>query len=88
MTKIAEYSEVNSSNKSQRTILAGKPSTKYPGTHYSLVHATAGYEPAGACARWTEEKYGTLFLEPRGGQGGQWYKTKAEAEAHFNRVTN
>ena len=52
---------------------------------FQLVHKTAGMEPAGSGMRETTESFGVIRPISR---SGQWFKTREEAEARFNYVTN
>ena len=70
---------------SKRTIL--KSATGAFGARISLVHATEGFEVAGSGTRPTNEKWGILCKYRHGTTGGQWFRTFAEAEAHFDAHT-
>jgi hypothetical protein len=53
---------------------------------FTLVHATAGYEPAGSMARWTNESWGACYQLKDGTQGGQWFSTLQAASLKFKRA--
>jgi hypothetical protein len=53
------------------------------GATISLVHRLAGWECAGAGTRNVGEAWGSLYEMRDGTRGGQWFKTHAEALAHF-----
>lgn len=84
-TYTAEYGTVPESDMSQRTVLAfGQGAFK---RHHELVYKTAGYEMAGSCLRITGEAWGSLNYDRKGTSHGQWYKSLAEAQENFLRLT-
>lgn len=54
------------------------------GATISFVHRLAGWEPAGSGTRNVGEAWGSLYEMRDGTRGGQWFKTRDEAETHFN----
>lgn len=86
MPHTKEYRDLTDADKSIKTIHATAMGAFK--ARYNLIHKTAGYEPAGSCARYTEEYWGAIGTSARDGTTfGQWYKTEAEAREHFERVT-
>lgn len=80
-----EYRDLTDADRAVRTVLAtGIGAFNRP---YRLIHTTAGYGLAGSCARHTGEAWGVIATNRDGTTSGQWYKTEAEARAHFERVT-
>ena len=84
---VAEYGAVKVGNLpcSKRTDLASKPG-RLPGMVHTLTHRTAGYQCAGSAMTWATEAWGRLFTCRDGANGGQWFKTEAEARAAFEHV--
>ena len=68
----------------QRSIKRTIDSTNVGGREYILYHKTAGYEPAGSMARWTEERYGVSFFEHIASHG-RMFLTESEARTLFNK---
>ena len=56
-------------------------------TRRCLVHREAGFEVAGSGVRPCGESWGSLIVHRDGTTGGQWFKTLAEAEAHYLAMT-
>lgn len=84
MKKSVEYSQVNDTNRSEVTLL--KTGVSSLGNLYRLEHYTAGYEPAGSRARWTNEGWAVRF-NSGGSVHGRRFKTEKEAIDRFNEVT-
>lgn len=51
-----------------------------------LIERTAGTEAAGSGTRIVNSAYGAIFRHGKAGNGGQWYKTLAEAEERYNKM--
>jgi hypothetical protein len=49
----------------------------------NLIHKTAGYEPGGSLARWTNEAWGSIYYDYSQCSFGQWFKTLEEAKKEF-----
>ena len=81
----AEYGTFPDSELSKFTVL--KKATGAFSRPYELVHKTEGYEPAGSCARFTKEAWGSLSYDRNGTCHGFWFKTLEEAEQVFERFT-
>lgn len=83
----AEYGEVPVSERSKRTIVASATRDRRGvGTVvYCLVHATKGWEPAGACLRQVEDRW-LVTHESEHGQGSTAYKTDEAAWAAFRKT--
>jgi len=79
------YGQIGDAPRSNRTVLSEKWSPKIR-TDVRLVHATEGYEPAGAMARWTDEFWAIHYMVD-GAINGRRYRTLPEAEQHFDRLT-
>lgn len=79
-----EYSTYGDEEASKRTLLATEYSPRL-GRNVRLMHKTAGYEPAGSCARFTQELWGALY-DLDWSTAGQWFKTEAEARKYFNKL--
>jgi len=54
MKNIVEYGTFTDQERSKKSVLGELH-------QYRLLHISAGYEPAGACARWTDEEYAVNF---------------------------
>ena len=81
MKQVIEAGECAVSDLSLRGVLmAGKD--KF-GCRIELIQKTAGYEPAGAAMRYTNEGFGVIGYAKNGTTYGQWYKTLMEAEKGF-----
>lgn len=84
-----EYSQVGD-NRSRVTILAkGIRHYGYKDDlvhEYTFSHRSAGYEPAGSMARWTDERWSVLFMSD-GATHGRSFSTEQAAREHFERVT-
>lgn len=83
---LAEFGDdVNDSNRAQRTVLYDRYVESKRRT-YRLVSVSAGFEPAGAVAKWTNGYYAVLY-EMGGARHGQQFPRTAEgleaAEARF-----
>jgi hypothetical protein len=85
MTELAEYSEVNDTNRARHTILREAFSTKVK-TDVRLVAVTEGWEPAGSVARWTDGYFAVQFNR-LGGIHGARYQSMLDATAHYLRLT-
>jgi len=85
MTKVAEYRDIRGEALSQRSILAQAHSSKVRGT-VKLVAATAGWEPAGSMARWTDGYYAVHYMVD-GAVNGRRYRELMDAQAHYDRLT-
>jgi hypothetical protein len=79
----AEYGTYPDAMRSRKTILERRAAAY--GRTYVLSHSTAGYEPAGSCARWTNEKWAAGHTDSNGTFYGQSFKTEHEARAYFER---
>lgn len=84
---IKEYGQYSDDERSVRTVLDSFLSKRFNKPLYELVHKTAGYEPAGSCARLTKEMWGVLY-DFQGSNHGCWFNNEAEARAEFNRKKN
>jgi hypothetical protein len=73
---IAEYSEVDDSNRAVTTRL--DVVTAPDGREYHLIHQSAGFEAAGSCARWTNGYFAARRLID-GAWHGRQFKTEQEA---------
>jgi len=51
-----------------------------------LKHRTAGTIPAGAGSTTVNESWGSILTAWSGTRHGQWFSTKAEAEAYHERM--
>ena len=85
---LAEYRELNDSNRAVVTILDKGPADgKY--NMLVLYASTPGFEPAGSVARWTNGAYGVRYYY-NGAFYGQRYKPDEvgleKARAHFDRM--
>lgn len=84
-TYTAENGVIPEKRMSQRTVLTiGKGAF---GRTYELVHKTVGYEVAGSGLRITGEAWGSLSYDRNGTTHGKWFKTLAEAQENFLRLT-
>lgn len=81
--QIAEYGQIKDQPRSTHTVLDMRTSR---GREYKLVSATAGWEPAGSVARWTDAFYAVWFMA-NGSRNGQRFVTEAEARATFEKWT-
>ena len=83
----AEYEEVASSARSKRTIVASATrELRGVGTVvYCLVHATSGWEPAGACLRRVKDQW-LVTHESEHGRGSTAYKTDEAAWEAFRKT--
>jgi hypothetical protein len=86
MTRLCEYRDITPETRSNLTELDSAASARLQGRTVQLVHATAGWEPAGSMARWTDGFYAVWF-EMNGARNGQRYRTEPEARTHFARLT-
>lgn len=78
---VVEYgSDLETNNRSVRTVL-NEGKTKQ-GRLLQFIHKTAGYEPAGSCARLTNKSYGVIWYVD-GVMFGQWHKTMDAATRDF-----
>ena len=86
--KLAEYKDVNSSNRSSITTLHKSYSSKVR-ADVSLVHASSGYEPAGSVARWTDGYYAVRWTDCTGSIQGRRYRldNMESAADHFYDLT-
>ncbi len=78
------------SQRSVRFTLAEAPMTRggmAGRTMVRLVSRTAGYEPAGSLARWTDGGFSVLF-DMGGAQHGNSYRDEAKARARFAELTD
>lgn len=86
MEALEEYRNLKPEDMAVRTELAKAPGA-FKST-YRVIYQTIGYERAGSCARYCAvETWGCTGEGRNGTTFGQWYKTEAEARAHFERVT-
>lgn len=74
--------EPNAAAMSVRTIL--HTATSHTGVAISLVHRTAGWECAGSGTRNVSEAWGSHYEMRDGTRGRIWFKSEAEARAHFD----
>src|SRR5690348_7658146 len=79
---LAEYGELNETNKAQVTILDTVEGDRKT---YSLIHSTPGFESAGSCARWTNGYYAVRIKQRDGSIGGRCFKTLHEAQAMLDK---
>jgi hypothetical protein len=79
--KIADYGDIKDAPKSKTNCINSAVNSH--GKEYFLKHKTAGYEPSGSMARWTNEAWGVIFYVD-GCPNGQWFKTEHEALNLFN----
>ena len=79
---IAEYHDIKNAPKSVVTILASNPNPVNLGRVYNLKHHTAGYECAGAMARWTEEHWSVTFYSDSA-INGRAFKSEEQARELF-----
>jgi hypothetical protein len=86
MTQLAEYRDVNDSNRARGTILREAFSKKV-NTCVRLIAVTEGWEPAGSVARWTDGYFAVRF-ERDGATNGQRYNSMLDATAHYLRLTD
>jgi hypothetical protein len=84
---IKEYGTYSDDERSERFVLDSFQSKRFNRSWYELVHKTAGYEPAGSCARLTKEAWGVLY-QINGVQHGCWYVSEQEARAEFDKKKN
>jgi hypothetical protein len=79
--EVAEYGQVADQGLpvSKRTTLAEKPG-RLAGMYWMLIHRSAGYQCAGSAMIYVREAWGSIFTCRDGANGGQWFKTEAEAQ--------
>jgi hypothetical protein len=87
MTSPVEYGTYPPEQRSVVTVPFQGPCYKpgFNGLIVRLEHYTAGYEPAGAMARWTDEGWAVRWTMNHA-RHGQRYRTFDEARAHFERL--
>jgi hypothetical protein len=85
MKYTVECQEVNDSNRAKRTVIKSARNDNLRAT-YTLTHTTAGYEPAGSMARYTEESWGVLYTTDNGAMGGEWFKSLEYASNRFDAI--
>ena len=87
MKSPVEYGSYTDDQRSKVTTLdSGKsPEGEYPRQFY-LKHHSAGYEPAGSMARWTDERWGVTF-DQGGAINGRRFLTLPPAQDLFNKWT-
>lgn len=85
-TLLAEYRDLTDADHAVTTVIdeARDPES---GRTYRLEATTAGYEPAGSCARWTRACYAVRVVLPDGKTLSHRYRTYAEARELFDRRT-
>ena len=66
------------------TVLASK-ATRYNGT-LTLVHRAPGVILAGSGTTKVGEAWGAIYRKDAATASGQWFKTKAEAQARFDEI--
>lgn len=87
MATIREYRDIKPGEMSVVTTLATKTVTNDYGRKitWDLRHHTAGWECAGSCARWTDERWSiTTFDRSSNTSYGQARRTLAESQADFD----
>lgn len=82
---IKEFHQLRPADYSVRTLI--KAVTGRNGRDYTLHHVSRGYEVAGSCARFTEEKWSVTFTLG-GCSHGRAFKTPQEAENALHRWAN
>lgn len=81
---IKEYRDLKPEDESEVKILA-KGIAAF-NREYTLKHHTAGYEPAGSCARYAEEKFSVTYPFDNAIHG-KAFKTEIEAKEYFDKHT-
>ena len=88
MSRIAEYRDIENEPHSKTTVLKHGHKPGNLSREYLLKHHSAGWEPAGAIARWTDEKWSVVFYSSDGALNGRSFKTLQEAESLFIKWTS
>ena len=84
--KIAEYRDIKNAPHSVFTVVEKRMKE---GREYTFYSTTAGYECAGAMARWTDGVYGIRFMCNNSWNGRRFtLDHRKEAEELFNKWTN
>ncbi|HKZ60528.1 MAG TPA: hypothetical protein VJ547_11890 [Candidatus Thermoplasmatota archaeon] len=81
--KIIDAGALNGAPISKTTTLDSRAKN---GREFFVIHATAGYEAAGAMLRRTDGYFGCVFYQ-QGARNGRLTKTEAEARALFQMWT-
>jgi hypothetical protein len=81
--RIAEYGTYSDALRSKKTILERRAAAY--GRTCLLSHSTPGYEPAGSCARWTDERWTAGHTDSNGAFYGQSFKSEHEARSYFEK---
>ncbi len=74
---LKEYGQLESNEPSKRTVLKAE-------NGWTLTHHTAGYEPAGSAARYTQERWSVALYDTRTNTTyGRSFRTLDEADSWF-----
>jgi hypothetical protein len=75
---IREYGALRTEELSQRIVLAETEGWK-------LIHHSAGYEPAGSMARYTQERWSVTVYDPHSNEThGRSFRALSDAQPHFD----
>ena len=85
MTKLCEYRDLGDAPRSKRTTLAARPGAF--GQQHALIHGSAGWEPAGPVARWTDEYWAHAVTYLDGTKHGHRFKAETAARERFDRFS-
>jgi hypothetical protein len=85
MTKLAEYGTFSADESAKVTQIDEAYSNKVRAM-VRFVESSAGYEPAGSVARWTDGYYAVRWTDYSGAIQGRRYRDRYEAANHFGRL--
>lgn len=83
--RLAEYGQIKDAPRSKVTVI-DRRYVESKRREYRLEHGTAGYEPAGSIARWTDEYWAVRF-DLDGARHGQVSRDEAKMRALFDKWT-